>query len=108
MADKARTLKQNKALHLLFEMIASELNSAGYDMKRTLKAEIDIPWTKDTVKEYLFKPILKAYLNKDSTTEMTTKEINLVFETLNRHLGDKLGVYVNFPSIDEIIHKIRK
>lgn len=98
-----RTLRQNRALHKLFGMLADELNGAGYDMRRTLKEGVDIPWNADTVKNYLWRPIQNAQLGKESTTDLTTKDIDAVFETLNRHLGEKLGVHTAFPSIDEIL-----
>lgn len=98
-----RTLAQNRALHKLFSMLADELNGAGFDMKRTLKESVEIPWSADTVKNYLWRPIQNAQLGKESTTELTTKDIDAVFETLNRHLGDKLGIHAAFPSIDEIL-----
>lgn len=100
---KQRTLKQNNALHKMFELLADELNTAGLDMRKTLKESIDIPWSKDTVKDYLWRPIQKAQLQKSSTTELTTKDIDSVFETLNRHLGEKFGLHVDFPSIEQVI-----
>lgn len=101
--DKQRTLRQNRALHKMFGLLAEVLNDSGYDMRRTLKQDVEIPWSTETVKEFLWRPIQNAQLNKESTTELTTKDIDAVFETLNRHLGDKLGVHVPFPSIDEIL-----
>ena len=101
--EKQRTILQNNALHLYFENLAETLNSAGLDMKKVLKPEIDIPWSKETVKEYLWKPIQNAQLGKKSTTELTTKEIDKVFDTINRHLGEKLGVHTDFPSIEDIL-----
>jgi hypothetical protein len=100
--QKQRTIKQNKALHLYFTLVANALNEAGYDMRKTLKPDVEIPWTPESVKEYLWRPIMQVQLQKNSTTEMTTKEIDKVFETLNRHLGEKLGVHEPFPSIEEI------
>jgi hypothetical protein len=105
--DKIRTNKQNNALHLMFQHLADELNLAGYDMRRTLRQDIDIPWNKNTVKEYLWRPVMQAQLQKDSTTEMTTKEIDEVFATLTRHLGTKLGVEIMFPSLETIINQQR-
>lgn len=96
--DKQRTLQQNKALHKYFTLLAEELNQAGYDMKRTLKPSVDIPWNATTVKEYLWKPIQNAQLMKQSTKDLTTKEIDLVYDTLTRHLGETTGVSVPFPS----------
>lgn len=95
-----RTVKQNSALHVFFELLAQALSDAGLDMKKTLKPEAEIPWTAETVKEFLWKPLQKAQLNKVSTTELSTKEIDAVYDTLNRHLGSKFGVTVVFPSVD--------
>ena len=102
---KKRTNQQNKAIHVLFQLLADELNDAGYDMKRTLKQDVDIPWDGKTVKEYLWRPVQSAQLGKKSTTELSTKEIDQVFDTLNRHLGQKLGLHVAFPSIEQIIER---
>lgn len=93
-----RTLKQNASLHIYFDLLAEELNKAGYDMKKTFKHDVDIPWTPLTVKEYLWKPIQKSYILKQSTTELNTKEIDKIYDILNKHLGEKTGVYVPFPS----------
>lgn len=98
-----RTLQQNKAIHVLFNLIAKELNDSGNDMRRTLKETVDIPWTGANVKEFLWRPVQKAQLVKSSTTELTTKEIDEVFETLNRFLGERTGVHIPFPSIEQII-----
>jgi len=96
-----RTPTQNNALHKYFELLADALNDAGLDMKRTLRQDIDIPWTKETIKEYLWKPIQRAQVMKGSTTELNTSEVSKIYETLNRHLGEKTGVFVPFPSVEE-------
>jgi len=98
-----RTDQQNKALHVLFNLLAQTLNDAGLDMRKTLKPDIDIPWTGVTVKEYLWRPIQRAQLDKESTTELTTIEIDKVFDTINKHLGEKHGLHVPFPSIDKVL-----
>lgn len=103
--DKLRTNRQNRALHLMFSQLAEELNGAGYDMRRTLKESVDIPWSGETVKEYLWRPVQEAQLKKKSTTELTSTEIDAVFETINRHLGEKFGLHVAFPSIDSLMEE---
>lgn len=100
-----RTDKQNRSLHLLFKLLAEELNENSLDMRKTLKPGVEIPWTGDSVKEYLWRPIQEAQLNKKSTTELTTKEIDAVFDTITRHIGEKFGIYVPFPSIDEVLNE---
>lgn len=95
---KSRTVRQNSALHKFYELLADELNLAGLDMKKTLNPAADIPWTADNVKQFLWKPVQKAQLQKESTTSLTTKEIDVVYATLMRHLGEKFGVSLEFPS----------
>ena len=96
MEDK-RTKQQNKALYLYFTQLAEALNDAGYDMKAILKPEIDIPWNKDTVHDFLWIPIQRLQIKKDSTTLLEKKEIDLIYETLNRFVAKK-GIHVPFPN----------
>lgn len=109
-----RTKQQNKALHVLFRLLSEQLNSAGLDMRKTLKPSVQIPWDPITVKEYLWRPIQEAQLDKRSTTELTTVEIDQVFDTINKHLGERFGFHVEFPSVEELIreyeerHKAKK
>ncbi|HEB13358.1 MAG TPA: hypothetical protein ENI13_00075 [candidate division CPR3 bacterium] len=105
LKEKQRTIQQNKALHVLYELYAEALNEAGLDMREVLDESVDIPWSKDTVKNYLWRPIQKTQLEKSSTTELTTKDIDKVFETLNRYLGEKHGLHVPFPSIEEVMFR---
>lgn len=98
-----RTKQQNKAIHVLFKLLANTLNENGLDMRKTLKPEIEIPWAPGGVKEYLWRPIQEAQLGKKSTTELTTIEIDQVFDTINKHIGEKFGVHVPFPSVEELI-----
>ncbi len=98
-----RTNKQNAALHVYFKLVADTLNDAGLDMRKVLKPSIEIPWNPSTVKEYIWRPIMKAQLLKRSTTELTTVEIDAVFDTINRHLGEKFGIHEPFPSYDNIM-----
>jgi hypothetical protein len=99
---KQRTTQQNRALHKYFTMLADDLNQAGLDMKKVLKPTVDIPWNADTVKAFLWRPIQEAQLQKESTTELSTREVDVVYNTLNRHLGDKLGIHTPFPSEERI------
>lgn len=100
--EKPRTQRQNRALHLLFGILADQLNEAGLDMKKTLRKDVEIPWTASNIKEFLWRPVMTAQLGKKSTTEMTTKDIDRVFETLTRHLGQKFSIELDFPSIESL------
>jgi hypothetical protein len=105
MENKPRTLRQNSALWLFFTMLADNMNESGLDMKKVLKPEIDIRWTKQSVHDYLWIPLLKIMYGKDSTTDMNTGEIDKVLDAITKHLGEKFGLTVTFPSIDELINQ---
>ena len=93
-----RTLTQNAALHKFCALLADKLNEAGLDMRQVLKPEIEIPWTPASTKEHLWRPIQQSQFVKQSTTELNRQEVSEVYETLMRHLSQKFGLYVPFPS----------
>jgi len=94
-----RSSKQNNALHKGFQLLADALNDAGYEMKAVLAVKnVDVPWTKESVKEVLFRPIMEAMIEKESTTDLETTEVSEVWDVLVRHLGENFGVTVPFPS----------
>jgi len=97
---KPRSNQQNKSIHLYFTMVADALNDAGLDIKKAV--EMDIPWTPILVKELLWRDIQRTMLKKESTTQLTTKEIDVVWEVLNRYLAS-LGIHEPFPSIENIM-----
>ena len=101
MEKEQRTPKQNNALHQYFEMVAQTLNDAGYTVQLVLNEKMDLDWDKDMVKELLWRPAQKALIRKNSTTELEKqKDIDLVYDHLTRFLGERFGVYVEFPSLE--------
>lgn len=95
---KQRTIQQNKALHKYNTNLSIALNDAGLDMKKVLKPGIDIPWTPETIKDNIIKPIVKAMFGKDSTADLTTIETQKLYEVVNRHMTSKFGIHVEWPS----------
>ena len=98
--SKKRSLRQNNALHLYFQLLSEALNDGGFDMRAVIKDGVDIPFTPQTVKSHLWSPIQKAYLEKTSTTELKSEDINLVYDILNKHIGSRTGVFIPFPNRD--------
>ena len=94
------TRQQQKALHVGFDLIAKALNDAGLDMRQVLKPTVNIPWTKLSVKEYIYKPILRLMYSKDHTADMAKiEEPSEVWETVMRFLMENHGIqYIPFPS----------
>ena len=95
---KPRTPTQNNALHLYFELLAEELNQAGYTVQLVLKEKMDLDWDKEKIKELLWRPAQHAILGKKSTTELSKQmDIDRVYDHLNRHISEKFGIHVGFP-----------
>ena len=101
-----RTLSQNSSLWLFANMVAVQLNNAGFTFDKLLKdgkytAEVD--WNKDLVIDQLWKPIQKAITNKKSTTQLEKSEIDKVYEALNKYLTVRVGIeHIPFPSVENI------
>ncbi len=100
---KQRTPTQNASFHLWCEVLAGAFNLAGIDKRQVfekMKKGIEIPWTKESVKEDFFKPIMEAVTGKKSTTELTTKEISEVVDIINHEFLSKRfnGMRVEWPS----------
>ena len=93
-----RTDKQRNAIEVYCAHVADEMNAAGHGLKAVLEQKVlDVPCTQENMKEIVFKGLTLAMFNKDSTTKLTTVEVNEVYEVMNRWLGEKFGVYVPFP-----------
>lgn len=91
---KQRTLSQNAALHLWLQLVADALNDAGLDMKTVLKEEVDIPWTMESAKNHLWRPIQIIMQEKESTAEADRSDYTEVYEVISRHLQQKHGVSI--------------
>lgn len=98
-ANKARTIRQNSALHKYFTMLANALNDSGLDMRKVLKPEVELTWSLVSVKEHLWRPVQEIVLNKESTTKLERDELNEVYRIIDKKMLEK-GVNVQFPSIN--------
>lgn len=93
-----RTTLQNRSIHKFCANVANDLNSAGYDMRRTLRQDIDIPWTMQSSKDHMWRPVQIAMYDKTSSTQLDTAEVSQVYDTVIRHLAKTTGVSTPFPS----------
>ena len=96
----SRTLAQNRSIHLYCKQVAQALNNNGHTVTAVLKPEIQFSMI--TVKEQLYKPILSALRGKESTTQITSKEMNDVYDVMNKALGERFGISIPFPSQEEL------
>jgi hypothetical protein len=94
-----RTEQQNRALHLYFTQLAAALNDAGYTVQLVLKEKMDLDWSPSMVKELLWRTTQQALLGKSSTTELSKQgDIDNVYDHLNRHIAERFGIHIAFPS----------
>lgn len=101
--ESQRTLRQNRSLHKGYALIAQALNDSGQDMRTFLKPSVQIPWTMESVKKHIWEPVQNAMLDKESTTQLNTKQVDEIWEVVSKILGER-GVFVRFPSEEPPIY----
>jgi len=100
LVEKQRTELQNKSLHLYLELVARELANQGQTMQEVVKKVnwLEITPTKTSIKEVLWRPIQETVVGKKSTTELSTAEVNKIYEIMSMFLSKQFGIALSFPS----------
>ncbi len=103
---ETRSQKQNRALHLFFTIMSSELNELGAEfIYFGLKGQtLSTRYTPNIVKEHFWKPVQKSLFDIESTTKINTKQINEIIDVVTKFFAEK-GVVVMFPNIETLIEK---
>lgn len=97
---KQRSLTQNAAMHLYCEHVASALNDAGLDFRQSLREDVDVPWSGELVKEYMWRVVQKAITGQQSTTKPERHQYSEIYDVLNRHISEKWSIFVPWPCKD--------
>ena len=95
-----RSNKQNATLHVLLRRLAEGLNDAGYEIPHPFKKELEIPYTENSVKELIYKPIIKAMFGADSSTELDTAQFSEAMTTTVDAVCRNTGVNVPIPTLE--------
>ena len=99
-----RTGKQNNSLHEFFEHIANACNDSGHEMEISspmLSKTITVQWTKESIKEYIWRPVQVAmYPDTHSTADLKTIELMKVTEQLQHFLARDFGLDIHFPAVE--------
>jgi hypothetical protein len=93
--DKQRTNLQNRSLHLYCQQLADTLNEAGIGQQVLLQG-LEIDNSAESIKS-LFRSLGRSKYAKNSTSELTTKEMSGIYDEITRHLSF-LGIYVAWPT----------
>jgi hypothetical protein len=96
-----RTVLQNKSLHKYLSQIAEDLASSGYDMKEVVS--MPITPNMENVKECIWRRIqLALYPDRESSSDLTTIEIQEVYKHVDRALSEKFGIHREWPSQESL------
>lgn len=99
-----RSGQQNKALHVLFTMMSSQLNEMGLEFHYFgLKGHIlTSRYTPEVVKNYFWRPIQISLFDIQSTKKINTQQINDIVDVIVKWFGEK-GVLIEFPNVELMI-----
>jgi hypothetical protein len=93
-----RTWRQNNTLHLLFRRMAKGLNDAGFEIPHPFKPDLEIPYSEESVKELLYKPIITMYFKVDRSTDLDTEQLSESMTILVDAVNRNTGVYIPIPT----------
>ena len=93
-----RTYRQNRTIHLLFRRMAEALNEAGFEISHPFKPDLEIPWSEESVKDLLYRPIITSYFKVDRSSLLDTAQLSESMEILVDAVNRNTGVYVPIPS----------
>lgn len=93
-----RTYKQNRTIHLLFRRMAKALNDAGYEISHPFKPDLEIPWSEESVKDLLYRPIITSYFKVPRSSHLNTEQLSESMEILVDAVNRNTGVYVPIPN----------
>jgi len=101
--DRQRTKLQNRALHKWFKQVSDALISMGMTSDRAFSSMEIVP-TPEVVKS-AWKQVQQQLLSKESTTELTTKEIDMVYDVINKVLAEgESHLHIPFPNMVDLLN----
>lgn len=98
--SESRTPTQNNALHKYFDWVAEALDRDGHSMQDVLKVtnKGEIRPTPHAVKYVIWHPIMFAMYGHTSTTQLTTAQVDRVYEMMNAFLSREFELSIPFPA----------
>lgn len=96
---QTRSNAQNRSLHLFFTFCANSLNDLGIEFcyKGLKGMDIEVPWNAELFKSMVWKPIQITLFDFESTTKLTTEQINIILDVLTRFFAER-GISISFPN----------
>lgn len=104
LSKKQRTIQQNKAMYKYFSLVSDEAKNTGITFSEFIRKrpQLEMPWTPERVKE-VWKTAQYHMFGQTSTAELTTDQLDQIYDVVNKVLGEILGIHVDFPSIETLM-----
>lgn len=97
---RQRTLSQNNAMHQYLKNMATEIDAAGITQRILLnkfKNGWDVPVTMHFLKG-IFRQLANDMFGVESTADLTTTQMQEVYEAFNQAMGFYCDVSMDWPS----------
>ena len=91
-SKRPKTDAQRNAFHVWLRLLAEELNAAGLDQRvvfEQMREGVERPWTLETCKDNLWRPLQQAMVKKAFTEELKINEHDEIYSVLHRWLVSK-------------------
>lgn len=105
-----RTTLQNRSLHKWATLMADSMNAAGYEQRavmENLHEDFDVPWSMEAVKSIFRRVAGIMYPDVESTADLTTTQIQRVYEVVDAKLAEITGIRHEWPSEESMREKQR-
>ena len=89
--SNTRSSQLNRAMHLYYTFISSELNGLGLEFEYTglMTKGLSSRYTPLIVKEFIWRPIQIAMFDITSTKDMNSNQINEIIDVIVSYFGNK-------------------
>ena len=95
----ARTVLQNRSLHLYSSLVCDELNDSGWTKKKYYEVkEVDIGWTPESVLDDIWRGIQEAMYQHRKTSKLKIEQVSEVYKRMAKHLSETCCVTTAFPN----------
>jgi len=101
--------KRNDNIEKVFDWLYKKIpNELIVDVKEKILGHTDTPisWTTENVKNLLWRTFQKVLVDKESTTKISSKDIDVIYMHLDKYLFENYRIdSIDFPSEESMIFK---
>ena len=101
--EKQRTIQQNRCLQQYFGELAQALADGGFSLQEVF--QLPISPTKDNIRQGFGHTFMKALYpqleredGKFSTKDLSTTQIQFLYDNINSATAEKFGISLDWPS----------